>query len=115
MDLSQIKDSSNLLASAGAGIGALGLMGASDDSFSQPQDIASLIAMPGAPLNTDSIQGARQLGVLGNIADAIQGAERNVDGPLNMMIPTGTSDYIRKLQYGDDIGIIDRIFANPLL
>jgi hypothetical protein len=112
------KDSSNLLASAGAGIGALGLMGASDDSEASNLNLSQLLAMEGRPLNTDLIQGASTKGILGAlspIADAIEFADENISGPASMMIPTGTSEYIRKLQYGDDIGYLDRLFANPLL
>ncbi len=112
------KDSSNLLASAGAGIGALGLMGASDDSEASNLNLSQLLSMQGEPLNRDTIQGASTQGILGAlspIADAIEFADENVSGPASMLIPTGTSDYIRKLQYGDNIGYLDRLFANPLL
>jgi uncharacterized protein (UPF0297 family) len=80
--------------------------------------LAGLLAMEGEPLNTDLIQGASTQGILGAlspIADAIEFADENISGPASMMIPTGTSEYIRKLQYGDDIGYLDRLFANPLL
>jgi hypothetical protein len=80
--------------------------------------LAGLLAMEGEPLNTDLIQGASTKGILGAlspIADAIEFADENISGPASMMIPTGTSEYIRKLQYGDDIGYLDRLFANPLL
>ncbi len=80
--------------------------------------LAGLLAMEGEPLNRDTIQGASTQGILGAlspIADAIEFADENVSGPASMLIPTGTSEYIRKLQYGDDIGYLDRLFANPLL
>jgi hypothetical protein len=95
------------------------------DESSQPQainqknlNLSQLLAMEGKPLNTDLIQGASTQGILGAlspIADAIEFADENISGPASMMIPTGTSEYIRKLQYGDDIGYLDRLFANPLL
>jgi hypothetical protein len=51
----------------------------------------------------------------GTIADLIYDAEREAPTPLNYLVPTGTADWLRKLQYDDDITWLDRILANPAL
>ena len=60
------------------------------------------------------IQGA-SVPMAGTIADLIYDAERNAPTPLNYLAPTGTADWLRKLQYDDDITWLDRILANPAL
>lgn len=109
------KESSNLLAGLGAGVVAGGAALAPQDASAQARDLPALLAMRGEKYRPDTIQGARPLGALGSVADLIESADRNIDGPANMIVPTGTAEYIRKLQYGDDIGYLDRLFANPLL
>lgn len=63
----------------------------------------------------DTIQGAdvEAAGTLGNLLRAGKAAIKG--SPAEILYPQGTEDYLNKLQYGDDIGVIDRILANPLL
>ena len=69
--------------------------------------LAGLLAMEGEPYRNQTAQAARYP-VAGSIADTLGRLETPIGRPF-----AGLSDYVNKINYGDDIGILDRLGAVP--
>lgn len=124
------KDSTDLLADVGAGAFALNsgtiadqlLANAERDKQNQvaqslagDSDLAALLAQGGDTQLVRNRTDATVAPWAGKLADTIDSLDRNIDGPANLLVPTGLGDWARKVQYGDETDYWDRLFANPLL
>lgn len=66
-------------------------------------------------LSPDTIEGVVHPRV-GALADVVANLNRRLEGsPAELIAPEGLENYLRKLSYDDEIGYLDRLFANPFL